>query len=528
MVAALEGMGSSLSWRGIARESGWHNGHFIPNRYDHYDAGVKKAPPGILPLIGVDRRSRTPLHRQVYEGYRDAIIERRLRAGERLPSTRALAAELRISRIPVVSAFEQLLAEGYIESHVGSGTFVSAAVQEEPLFQAPVAPRTSPLPGPRRVSRASERLEPQQSFTGERGAFRLSEPALDHFPFQVWSSLVARHSRASSPALLAYGDPMGLGVLREALAEYLRTSRGVRCAPGQIMVVSGSQQALELSSRVLLDPEDPVWVEEPGYSGARNAFGLTGARLIPVPVDDEGLDVSAGIARCPEARAAYVTPSHQYPLGVMMTAHRRLRLLDWARQSGAWIIEDDYDSEYRYEGPPVAALQGLDRDARVIYVGTFSKVLFPALRIGYMVLPEDLVDPFARVRDTLDVFPPTLPQAVLADFVNEGHFGRHLRRMRVLYQERRSALVEAMTEQLGSSVQILGTEAGMHLVAGLPGRISDQEISQRVARQGVWAAPLSTCFLEKPTRQGLVLGYGGTAASQMRAAVARLKRLAGL
>lgn len=489
---------------------------------------MRKAPPGILPLIGVDRRSRTPLHRQVYEGYRDAIIERRLRAGERLPSTRALAAELCISRIPVVSAFEQLLAEGYIESRVGSGTFVSAAVQEQPSFRAPATPSISAPPGPRRVSRASERLEPQQSFTGARGAFRLSEPALDHFPFQVWSSLVARHSRVASPALLGYGDAMGLGVLREALADYLRTSRGVRCEAGQIMVVSGSQQALELSSRVLLDPGDPVWMEEPGYSGARNAFGLTGARLIPVPVDDEGLDVSAGIARCPEARAVYVTPSHQYPLGVMMTASRRLRLLDWAWQSGAWIIEDDYDSEYRYEGPPVAALQGLDRDARVIYVGTFSKVLFPALRIGYMVLPEDLVERFARVRDTLDVFPPTLPQAVLADLINEGHFGRHLRRMRVLYQERRSALVEALAEQLGNAVQILGTEAGMHLVAALRGAVSDQEISQRAAKQGIWATPLSTSFLGKPTCQGLVLGYGGTAASQMRSAVARLRRVAEL
>jgi GntR family transcriptional regulator/MocR family aminotransferase len=490
---------------------------------------MKKAPPGILPVIGVDRRSRTPLHRQLYEGYRDAIVERRLRAGERLPSTRALAAELRISRIPVVTAFEQLLAEGYLESHVGSGTFVSAAVQEEPSFQAPAAPRSAPAPGPRRVSRASERIVPQsQAWSGGRGAFRLSEPALDHFPSQRWSALVARHSRAPSPALLAYGGPMGLSALREALAEYLRTSRGVRCEAAQIMVVSGSQQALELSSRVLLDPGDPVWAEEPGYVGARNAFELTGARLIPVPVDDEGLDVSAGIARCAEARAVYVTPSHQYPLGMTMSASRRLRLLDWARQSGAWIIEDDYDSEYRYEGPPVAALQGLDRDARVIYIGTFSKVLFPALRIGYMVLPEDLVDRFARVRDTLDVFPPTLPQEVLTDFINEGHFGRHLRRMRVLYQERRTALVEALTEQLGGSVQVLGAEAGMHLVAALPRAADDQRISQRAAEQGLWAMPLSTCFLEKPTRQGLVLGYGGTAASQMRAAVSRLRRAAGL
>ncbi len=489
---------------------------------------MKKAPPGIVPVIGVDRRSRTPLHRQLYEGYRDAIVDGRLRAGERLPSSRNLAVQLGISRIPVVGAFEQLLAEGYIESRVGSGSYV-AEVQKEPSFRSPSAPARPVPSGPRRVSRASERIEPQpQVWAGGRGAFRLSEPALDHFPTQRWAALLARHARTPPTELLAYGDPMGLGVLREALAEYLRTSRGVRCEARQVMVVSGSQQALELSARVLLDPGDPVWMEEPGYVGARNAFALAGARMVPVPVDDEGLDVSAGISRCAEARAAYVTPSHQYPLGMTMTASRRLRLLDWARRSGAWLIEDDYDSEYRYEGPPVAALQGLDRDARVIYIGTFSKVLFPALRVGYMVLPEDLVERFARVRDTVDVFPPTLVQAALADFINEGHFGRHLRRMRVLYGERRTALVSALTEQLGDAVRILGAEAGMHLVAALKGAPPDREISERAARQGVWAMPLSTCFLEKPTAQGLVLGYGGTGASRMRAAVTRLRRASGL
>ena len=273
------------------------------------------------------------------------------------------------------------------------------------------------------------RLETGPWFRG-RGAFSVGEPALDRFPLSVWSSLVARHARRADPALLPYGDSMGLAALREAVAEYLRTARAVRCEPDQIMIVNGSQQALELAARVLLDAESPVWIEEPGYFGLHRVLTLAGARLVPVPVDDEGLDVAAAIARSPKPRAVFVTPSHQFPLGVTMSASRRLQLLDWARESGAWIVEDDYDSEYRYGNLPIAALQGLDRDARVIYIGTFTKILFPALRLGYLVLPPDLVYAFTQVRYAMDILSPTFFQAVLADFIREGHFARHIRRMR--------------------------------------------------------------------------------------------------
>ncbi len=481
----------------------------------------------MLPPVAIDRKSPTPLYRQVYDGYRDAIVLRRLRAGERVPSTRDLARELGISRIPVLTAFEQLLAEGYFEARVGAGTFVARVLPEdfhEPSRKA-APPSASPRPGPRRVARAADPLlRDPEPWLGGRGPFRLSQPAVDRFPVQAWSSLVSRHLRNPRASLLHYGDPMGHAPFREAVASYLRTARGVRCEAEQVMVVSGSQQALEIAARVLFEPGAPVWMEEPGYVGAKDALTMAGARLVPVPVDGSGLDVTAGLAREAGARGAYVTPSHQYPLGVTMTAARRLQLLDWAHRSGGWIIEDDYDSEYRYEHLPIASLQGLDRDARVIYVGTFSKVLFPALRVGYVVVPADLVPRFAAVREAMDVCPPSLFQAVLADFIAEGHFGRHLRRMRVLYAERRAALVDALAQEL-PQLEVVGDAAGMHLAAALPPGTRDRDLAVRAAAQGLWTMPLSACYSGQPRRAGLVLGYGGVTEREIRDAVKRLRTL---
>jgi GntR family transcriptional regulator/MocR family aminotransferase len=494
---------------------------------------VKRVPTGIVPVIAVDRASAKPLHRQIYEGFREAIVERRLRAGQRLPSTRGLAAELGISRIPVLQAFEQLLAEGYFESRTGAGTFVAASLPDDlstasdRAGRGRQATRPAARPGRRTVSRAPEILpsEPKPWLQGW-GAFRVSQPAVDRFPLQIWSGLVTRHGRNPRSSQMVYGDPLGYRPFREAVAEYLRTARAVRCDAEQILVVSGSQQALDISARVLLEPHSQVWVEEPGYDGARDALRMAGARLVPVPVDGEGLDVAAGIARCPQARAAYVTPSHQYPLGMTMSASRRLQLLDWAQKSGAWIIEDDYDSEYRYESFPVAALQGIDQDSRVIYIGTFSKVLFPALRIGYIVVPADLVGRFAAVREAMDIFPPTLYQAVLADFLGEGHFGRHLRRMRLLYGERRAVLVDALQKEIGAALRVVGDAAGLHLTALFPEGWDDRPIAEQAARQGLWAMPLSACYLEDvAVRPGLVLGYGGTSRTEILDGVRRLRGL---
>ncbi len=493
-----------------------------------YNGVMKTRPGGFSPVIAVDRNAAKPLHRQIYDGYRTAIVNRSLRAGQQIPSTRSLAVELRISRIPVLNAYAQLLAEGYFESRAGTGTFVSSSLPDELTAIGYRGVRTAEaVSGSRLVSRRSAPvtgIEDEPWLRGS-GAFSVGQLAFDHFPFQIWSSLVARHCRRVRASSLNYGDPMGSKEFRESIAAYLRTSRAVRCEPQQIMVVSGSQQALEISARVLLDPGSRIWIEEPGYPLMQEAFRMAACELMPIPVDSEGLNVAAGVKQRGKARAAYVTPSHQFPLGVSMSASRRLQLLDWAQSVGAWIIEDDYDSEYRYESMPIASLQGLDHNARVIYLGTFSKTLFPSLRIGYMVIPFDLVDRFAAVRRVMDLCSPQLYQAVLTDFINEGHFARHIRRTRLLYCERRSALVDALQTEAGSLLEAIGGEAGMHLVVTLPEELRDQEISRRAAGQKLWLWPLSRCYLGKVSRQGFILGFGSTPAAEMPHAVRRLLKI---
>jgi GntR family transcriptional regulator/MocR family aminotransferase len=318
---------------------------------------------------------------------------------------------------------------------------------------------------------------------------------------------------------------MGSEALREAIAVYLRTSRAVRCEADQIMIVSGSQQALDITTRVLLDAGAPAWVEEPGYWLVHHVLKAAGCRAVPVPVDPEGLDVFAGIRLSPEARAAFVAPSHQYPLGVTMSATRRFQLLEWAQKAGSWIIEDDYDSEYRYESPPISSLQGLDTNSRVIYIGTFSKVLFPSLRLGYIVIPPDLVDRFAAVRQAMDLCPPPINQAVLTEFIREGHFARHIRKMRQIYGERRRVLVQEVERQLSPSCTIVGGEAGMHLTILISGGISDNEIAAKAAERNLRLSALSLSYAGDATRQGFVLGFGNTRASQIPGAIRLLKRL---
>jgi GntR family transcriptional regulator/MocR family aminotransferase len=489
---------------------------------------MKKVASGFLPVISVNRKRPKPLHRQIYDSYREAIVQRHLRAGQQIPSTRALAMELAISRIPVLNAYAQLLAEGYFESRTGAGTFVSSSLPEQMTScENTDLPSVGIRSGPRPVSRRSgllPRFKPAPWLFGW-GAFSVGQLALDHFPFPVWSSLVARHCRNVRATALHFSDPMGSVDFRATIANYLRTVRAVNCEPRQIMIVSGSQQALEISARVLLDPGDPVWLEEPGYRLTQHVLALAGCRVIPVPVDDEGLDVSAGIKRCRKARAAYVTPSHQYPLGVTMSASRRLQLLEWAQRSRAWIVEDDYDSEYRYRDMPIASLQGLDRSSRVIYIGTFSKTLFPSLRLGYVVIPPDLIDRFVAVRHAMDMYPAHLYQAVLRDFIDEGHYARHIRRTRLLYGERRRVLAKAIANEFDSKLRILGAEAGMHLVALAPEGINDREVAARAANQNLWLWPLSPCYLGKTFRQGFVLGFGSTSTRAIPPAVAQLRKL---
>jgi len=492
-------------------------------------------PPGILPVVPLDRKSRKPLYKQLYDGYRNAIVERRLRAGQRLPSTRSLADELQISRIPVLNAFEQLQAEGYFECRVGVGTFVASSLPDalsRPARQArqatPASLSAATRPAPRILAKRSVAAPPPAAWPWLEGfePFHCPSPPLDHFPLKVWSRLVARHARPDGRDL-QYHFPMGLTELRETVAEYLRTSRAVRCEADQIMIVSGSQQALDLTTRVLLDDRSPVWVEDPGYFGTHHALRLAGARIVPVPVDDEGLDVDAGIALCPRPRAVFVTPSHQLPLGVTMSASRRLRLLEWADARGVWIIEDDYDGEYRYGNLPIASLQGLDRGSRVIYIGTFTKCLFPSLRLGYVVLPRDLVPSFATTRRAMDMFSPLFFQRVVADFIREGYFEQHLRRTRLVCRERREALVAALDHEFGSSLRVTGDEAGMFLLTLLPPGHRDRDVAMRAAGHGVRTFPLSACYAGRARQQGLVLGYGGYRPAQLEDGVRRLGAVLG-
>ena len=489
---------------------------------------MKKAASGFSPLMSVDRSAAKPLYSQIYDAFRAAIVGRNLRAGERIPSTRALAAELRISRIPVLNAYAQLIAEGYFTSRPGSGSFVSTSLlgRQDPAEDRSARPtciRTTPRPVAQRFSRIPPYERPPW-VTGT-GAFSQSQTALDAFPFQVWSKLVARYCNNLHLSALHYGDPMGFRDLREAIGAYLRASRSVRCEWSQIMIVSGSQQALDISARVLLDADSPVWVEEPGYWLTRDMLNAAGCRLVPVPVDDDGLDVSAGIKRCRNARAAYVAPSHQYPLGATMSASRRLQLLEWAQRAGSWLVEDDYDSEYRYDSKPIASLQGLDHSARVIYIGTFSKVLFPSLRVGYIVIPPDLVDHFLAVRHAMDVSPPHLYQAVLANFINEGHFSRHIRRMRLAYGERREILVNCIKTELGSLLQLHGAEGGLHLTVTLPKGYCDRAISAQASRRSLWLWPLSPAYLGAASRQGFILGFGGVTPEEIPTSVRRLREV---
>ncbi|MFL6547544.1 MAG: PLP-dependent aminotransferase family protein [Povalibacter sp.] len=489
---------------------------------------MKKISATVTPLIAVDRNADRPLHRQIYDSYRSAILRGDLRSGQQVPSTRLLAEELKISRIPVVGAYEELLSEGYFESRTGSGTFVSSSLPEKLLLsesnsKGSEAERAKLRPISER-SAALSSLDNSPWLRG-KGAFTIAQHAYDQFPIQVWSRLVAREARNLRVTSLQYGLTGGRMDLRETMATYLRSSRGVRCEPAQILIVNGSQQALQIAALALLDPGDRVWMEDPGYWLAQRVFALNGARLVPVPVDNEGIDIAAGIKLSRRARLAFVTPSHQFPLGATMSLRRRLELLEWAQSSSAWIVEDDYDSEYRYESRPIASLQGLDPDARVIYVGTFSKVLFPSMRVGYMVVPMDLLERFLSVRQTIDVSQSDLNQAVLSQFIHEGHFARHIRRLRAVYSERRTVLEASIRKIFGSDLEILGDQSGMHLTVALPPGMNDEEIANRAVTRNLWLWPLSRYYLSDAKRHGFLLGFGGVSVEDIPRSVRLLHQV---
>jgi len=475
-----------------------------------------------LPLVIIRRDGDVPMHCQLSAAMRGAILRGELAPGTRLPSTRALSLELGVSRNTVIAAYDQLYAEGFTEAQRGRGTRVVSPLPEVVLRLHRVS---APLP--------SGDVRAPAGPGGSTGgwlathdpdgplAFSVGVPALDQFPFTLWSRLAGRRLRQGARELFDYGDLAGYPPLRTAIAEYLGIARGIGCRPEQVMVTLGAQQALDLAARLILRSGDSVLIEDPSYPGVRDVLDNLGVELIPVPVDGEGMRIQDGDRTRP-ARMAYVTPSHQFPLGVTMSLERRMELLEWARSADAWIVEDDYDSAYCYGGRPLPALHALDTSGRVLYIGTFSTVLFPGLRIGYVIVPAALAQEFPGMRPSLGGSPPHVLQAALCDFVRAGHFAQHVRRMRGLYVERRSSLLNALARYLGEVVQVVHTNTGMHLAGFLPEPLDDACIAAEARRHGVSVLPLKPLYIGPAARPGLVMGFAAADRDAITAGVQTL------
>lgn len=471
-----------------------------------------------------------PLYRQLWEGLREAILSGRLPSGGKLPSSRSLARELTISRNTVTQAYAELEAEGYLAGRHGSGTYVSRQLPEE-LPQGAGADR---VPDRGEDGRGSLELRwtksqgasgPEPESTTPRGLaydFHPGQGAWDDFPAEAWRRLLARSWRKGWRETMDYGDPGGYRPLREEVAAFLARSRAVRCTSDEVVIVNGTQQALDLLARILLEPGDRVGVENPGYPSARQLFVSHRAGLVPVPVDQEGMVVEK--LRGSGVRLAVVSPSHQFPTGAVLSLPRRLSLLSWARAEGGLVVEDDYDSGFRFEGRPLASLQGLDDSGSVVYLGSFSKVLFPSLRVGYAVLPARLVEPFQEAKELTDRQTPILEQQLLAGFLGEGHFERHLRRMRLLYRQRRRALVDALEGRLAGAVELIGAHAGMHLMVRLLVPVDETRLAARAAALEVAVYPAGPYYYGAGPGPALVLGYAGMSEERIREGVERLAR----
>ena len=502
--------------------------------------------------ITLDQHSTTSLHKQLYDGLRKAILTGRLKPGERVPSTRTLSQSLGVSRTTVTLSYEQLLSEGYLRAATGSGTFVGCQLPDELLKTRPVEtsrPATTRQDTNRQIELSHygasitdlipfEPPEPELPIN-----FRTGRPALEEFPLQQWRRLMLKHYRANDLSLLDYTNNSlvdhangsldgseGYEPLREAIAGYLRRARAVACNADQVVIVNGSQQALDLIAKLLINRGDPVAIENPGYLGARRVFLAQGAELLPAPVDESGIIVDTLASKTflkskGRLKLVYVTPSHQFPTGATLTLPRRLDLLARAQKTGVMIIEDDYDSEFRYGSRPIPALQGLAGSDSVIYVGTFSKVLFPGLRVGYLVVPPPLARVFARAKWLADRQTPMIEQRVLADFINEGHWERHLRRMRTLYDKRRQSLVRALETHFGDLVTILGENAGMHLMIRLRGKLGDDEVTRRARLAGVGLVSARLYYLGENRRDEFVLGYAGLSERRIQEGVRRLAKI---
>jgi GntR family transcriptional regulator/MocR family aminotransferase len=475
----------------------------------------------------LERGGAVPMNRQLYSLLRDGILGGAILPGLQVPPSRALAADLAVSRNTVTYAYDQLIAEGYLEARTGDGTYVADTEPDmarlaaaPPVVAAAAAGAASPLSG-----RGERLLSGTGASSAQWGAFMPGIPDITLFPNAVWSKLQARHWRRVAPGLLTYGDGAGYQPLREAIASHLRTARAVNCTAEQVIVTSGTHQSIQLASTLLGEMGDTAWVEDPCYWGTRNVIRSSGLAPLPLPVDEEGMQMPEEALRTPP-RFIFVTPSHQYPLGPVMSLARRRLLLEYAARHNVWVVEDDYDSEFRYSGPPLASLQGLDNHERVIYLGTFSKTLFPGLRIGFMVVPPALASRFARANAELFRDGQSFLHAVLADFMNEGHFSSHVRKMRQLYAERLACLQAAIRVELGDAAVISGSDAGLHLALGLPAGTDDVAISLAAKARGILTRPLSAYYAEPATaRPGLMLGYAAVPTERIQPLFAELAQI---
>lgn len=465
----------------------------------------------------------TPVFTQVYRQIRLAILDQRLKPGSKLPSTRELSQQLTISRSAIVTAYDQLIAEGYVQGQKGSGTYVSSDIPAPATKSKPKLERT-------RTSIAKDfNLKSVADFTdvtmqGSALPFNLGRTLIDVRTHEQWRRIAARTFRSLEPNHFGYSDPRGSLKLRNAICEYLRVARSVRCEPDQIVVTAGTQHAIDLIARLLPDPNTDVWVEDPGYLPTRQSLAAHGARIHPIPVDAHGLVVKAGIKSAPKARAVFVTPSHQFPTGVVLSMARRLELIAWARDANAWIVEDDYASEFRYGGHPLASMQGLDDNERVIYIGTLNKALFPGLRLGYAVIPTRMLRALVTARYLSDRQPSTITQSIVADFMEQGYFAAHIRRMRLTYRTQRDTLVAALRRSLRDKLVVDPPDQGMHLIAYLNNRLSDINIERAALEHGVVVRAMSRMYAAAPAKSALMLGFSGYPERLIAPAVARLAK----
>jgi GntR family transcriptional regulator / MocR family aminotransferase len=474
----------------------------------------------LLNLLEESSTLPAALSSRVSRAIRMAILNGTLRQGARLPSTRALAADLSVSRSTAETAYARLEDEGFLLRSVGDGTYVNAVPMRAASLREMIDHHGALSSRGRRIDAMGACADPR-----ETRAFSAGMPALDSFPLPVWQRLLARRMRQDGDRLLHYSDQQGLPALREAIASYLALSRGVDCDAGQVIVLTSSQQALVLVATMLLDASDSVWMEDPGYRGAQTAFSAAGARLVPVPVDVDGICIDHALSLAPGARMAYLTPSHQYPLGMTLSLERRLRLIEWARRDQSWIVEDDYDSEFHYDSRPVAAIHGLDRHERVLYIGTFSKVMFPGLRIAYLVAPRALVKALVAGRSQIDGHTSPLMQAVLADFMQEGHFMAHLRRMRELYRARRDIFMDELHGKLGKMLLPQKTAGGLQTACLLEHSLNghaDADLAARASKAGIDLPLLSSLYLDKNRQQGFVMGFSALAPAAIHEGMRRL------